>query len=158
MSFTATITNGGIAPVYDFYVNNKIAQSSLNNIYVTDSIRNNDQVYCILNGNYSCIASTNIVHSNTITMNVIGGSTGVENIAIAEQMNIVPNPCSTCEVVINTAVATGNLIITDLLGRTITAQFEKTAKGYLINLPNASAGVYFIRNNKTGQVVKFVKE
>jgi hypothetical protein len=45
-----------------------------------------------------------------------------------------------------------------LVGKSIAAQFEKTAKGYLIQMPNQSAGIYFVRNIKTGQVVKFVKE
>ena len=84
--------------------------------------------------------------------------TGIADIKDNNLIKVVPNPCTNCEIIINTTVAVSQLQITDLLGRTIAAQLEKTSKGYLINMPNVSAGVYFIRNTKTGQVVKFVKE
>jgi hypothetical protein len=73
-------------------------------------------------------------------------------------MQIVPNPCATCEVILNTNVTANELEITDLLGRKTAAIFIKSTKGYLIEITSANAGVYFIRNNKTGQVLKFVKE
>ena len=51
-----------------------------------------------------------------------------------------------------------DLQVTDITGRNIATQFEKTNNGYLFNMQNQSAGLYFIRNAKTGQAVKFVKE
>jgi len=69
----------------------------------------------------------------------------------------IPPPCDFCQVNISSTSPT-NFQVTDLLGKTITAEFEKTATGYLIVMPNQSAGIYFLRNTNTGQVVKFVKE
>ncbi len=158
IAFTAAASNAGTSPTFDFYVNGVQVQSGANPIYTNNTLHNNDQVYCVVNGNSACVVSSNVANSNTITMTVIGGPSGINAIPAIERMNIVPNPCSTCEIVIETAVDKNNLIITDLLDRTIAAQLEKTSKGYLINMPNANAGVYFIRNTKTGQVVKFVKE
>ena len=38
------------------------------------------------------------------------------------------------------------------------ASFTKSANGYYINLPEASTGIFLLRNIKTGDVVKFVKQ
>ena len=72
-------------------------------------------------------------------------------------MSVVPNPCQTCNVVVETQNVS-TLQVTDIMGRNIATQFEKTSKGYLLNMHTQSAGIYFLRNSQTGQVVKFVKE
>ncbi len=71
-------------------------------------------------------------------------------------LNIIPNPCSTCEI---TGVENPNdLTVTDIIGRKLTATFTKSANGYNINLPETTTGLFIIRNTKTGEVVKFVRE
>ncbi len=95
---------------------------------------------------------------DSITIKVVNCNTGMDGLnASGNKMLIVPNPCASCEIIVKTDNYP-SLQITDLLGRTINAQFEKTAKGYSINMPNASSGIYFIRNCKTAEVLKFVKE
>ncbi len=69
---------------------------------------------------------------------------------------VSPNPCTTCE--ITGAVTATDLMVTDILGRNQHATFSKSANGYYIILPEASTGVFLIRNIKTGEVVKFVRE
>lgn len=69
-------------------------------------------------------------------------------------MNILPNPCSNCE--ITGIINENDLLITDVLGRKLNVTFEKSTSGYFINLN--SKGVFIVRNLRTGEVVKFVKE
>ncbi|MFM2225264.1 MAG: hypothetical protein RJA07_1466 [Bacteroidota bacterium] len=95
---------------------------------------------------------------DSITINVINCNTGIDAMnSSGNKMLIVPNPCTACEIVMETDNYP-SLQITDLLGKNVKAHFEKTAKGYSINMINQSAGIYFIRNLQTGQVLKFVKE
>ena len=95
---------------------------------------------------------------DSITINVVNCNTGIDAINSSKsKMLIVPNPCTSCEIRI-ASNCNSTFQITDLLGRTINAQFERTAKGYSINMLNAGNGIYFIRNCKTGEVLKFVKE
>ncbi|HYV91524.1 MAG TPA: fibronectin type III domain-containing protein [Chitinophagales bacterium] len=69
---------------------------------------------------------------------------------------VAPNPCSTCFVGgVNNEM---DLVVTDLAGRTVIVQFTKSTNGIYINMPETSAGLYIIRNLKTGEIIKFVKE
>ncbi len=71
-------------------------------------------------------------------------------------LNIIPNPCSTCEI---TGVENPNdLTVTDIIGRKLTASFSKSANGYNILLAETATGIFIIRNMRTGEVVKFVKQ
>ncbi len=88
--------------------------------------------------------------SNSITI------VGIENILSGNNLNIFPNPCTTCE--ITGATNAKDLTVTDILGRKQNASFTKSANGYNINLAEASAGIFIIRNKKTGEAVKFVRE
>lgn len=71
-------------------------------------------------------------------------------------MTVTPNPCSYCE--ISGATNANDLTVTDILGRKQSATFNQSANGFYINMPEASPGIFLIRNTKTGEVVKFVKE
>ena len=155
VTFTATPTNGGSSPSYDFNVNGTSVQNSASNAFSTPTLNNGDIVSCILTSNHLC-QTTSTSTSNSITMAV--NPSGINEVSNVERMQIVPNPCSTCEVILNTNITVNELQITDLLGRKIETTFTKSAKGYLIEMNTANAGVYFIRNTKTGQVIKFVKE
>ena len=78
------------------------------------------------------------------------------SLLITSDFSIAPNPCSFCEV---TGIDNSNdLLVTDLLGRCCKLSFTKSTNGYYINLPQYENGIFLIRNIKTGQVVKFVKE
>ncbi|MEI7803522.1 MAG: PKD domain-containing protein, partial [Bacteroidota bacterium] len=109
-----------------------------------------------------CDSSTYIFKTeedmSMISLQVILGQTnGIKAIlSFEKKMNIYPNPCNTCE--ITGAVDATDLTVTDILGRKINASFSKSANGFYINLPEESNGIFFIRNIKTGEVVKFVRE
>ncbi|OFY97077.1 MAG: hypothetical protein A2491_13525 [Bacteroidetes bacterium RIFOXYC12_FULL_35_7] len=66
--FTATPTNEGSSPVYQWYLNgNPVGTNS--DTYSNASLSNNDQVYCTLNSNASC-ATGNPATSNTVIITV----------------------------------------------------------------------------------------
>jgi PKD repeat protein len=68
ISFTATPTNGGVMPFYQWYKDG-LLQSGNTNIYTTSSLSNNDSVWCIMTSNATC-ASPTTATSNHIRMTV----------------------------------------------------------------------------------------
>ncbi len=77
-SFTASITNGGSAPSYNWTVNG-LSVATNSNIFSTSTLNNGDVISCSLVSNSSCIATPNAV-SNPITMTVNPLVTPVVNI------------------------------------------------------------------------------
>ena len=102
-----------------------------------------------MNGS-SAIVSVNVVNS-------LPTASGIQTLTENNRMKISPNPCNNCEIEIANTFA-NQLQITDLLGRKIDAQFEKTAKGFSITLPNELSGLFFLHNAQTNETIKFVKE
>ena len=97
--------------------------------------------------------------NNKSTPTFVNCNVGINNVSLDESiLNIIPNPCVTCELIVNTTVSADELQITDLLGKKVEAIFIQSAKGYLIDMLQNAGGIYFIRNIKTGKVTKFVKE
>jgi hypothetical protein len=69
VTFTATPTNGGTTPAYQWYLNGGPVGTN-SPTYTTTTLANNDQVYVVLTSNAPCLV-TNTATSSTITMNVI---------------------------------------------------------------------------------------
>ena len=115
----------------------------------TSLINDNQNFRCIISAG-SCI-DTSIVVILTVINNV-----GVNELKRENHFNVTPNPCTTCE--ITGAANATDLTVTDILGRKQNASFIKSANGYNIHLPETSTGIFIIRNIKTGEVVKFVRE
>ncbi|RQO31367.1 hypothetical protein DBR32_05230 [Taibaiella sp. KBW10] len=80
MNFTATATNGGTAPSYQWKVNG--ANSGTNSNTFSYVPANGDLVTCTLTGNATC-ATTTTANSNSITAVVTGSVTPTINIAAA---------------------------------------------------------------------------
>lgn len=95
VTFTATPTNGGTTPVYQWKVNTiSVGSNSSAYNYIP---ANNDDILCILTSNASPCATGNPSSSNTINMNVIpcinkwkGTISNVWNLAGNWTQNIVP--------------------------------------------------------------------
>lgn len=66
--FTATSTNGGGSPTYQWMVNGTIVGANSPS-FSSSSLNNNDVISCQLISSISCITANNIA-SNTITMNI----------------------------------------------------------------------------------------
>lgn len=101
--------------------------------------------------------STGTVNSGWTTTATITTPLRLEDTEIGSSTFYVsPNPCSTCFV--NGTMNEQDLMVTDIVGRKINVQFTKSENGFYINLPEHGNGIFLIRNSKTGEVVKFVKE
>jgi hypothetical protein len=79
VTFTATSTNGGTAPIYQWQVNGSNVGTN-SNTFTSSTLNNNDQVKCILTSNAAC-ATPNIVSSNII--NMIVSASGVPAVTIS---------------------------------------------------------------------------
>jgi len=70
VTFTATITNGGTTPVYQ-WTKNSINVGTNSPTYTDNTLANGDVISCMLTSNASCLTS-NTANSNNITMTVSG--------------------------------------------------------------------------------------
>jgi large repetitive protein len=98
-TFTATITNGGAAPTYQWLVNGTLAGTNANTFSIS-TLSNGDNVICSLTSNASC-PSPNTVTSNSIAMAVdvfpissvtINGQNTVCSGETGVNYGVVPNP------------------------------------------------------------------
>jgi gliding motility-associated-like protein len=74
-TFTATFTNGGSNPIFQWYKNN-IAVGVNSSSYVDNNLNDGDIIKCKLTSNISC-ASPNNVESNSIVMAVVNPSSNI---------------------------------------------------------------------------------
>jgi hypothetical protein len=68
VTFNSIITNGGAAPVYQWFING-IPVGSNSSSFSSSALNNNDNVTCQLTSNANCLAVAN-ANSNSILMNV----------------------------------------------------------------------------------------
>ena len=101
VTFTATATNGGSAPVYNFYRNGSSVQNGSSNTYLTSTLNNNDSVWVVITSNASCVspatATSNKIH---ITVNAVV----VPSITISTTSTTV---CTNSSVTFNTTISNG---------------------------------------------------
>lgn len=71
VTFTASSTTGGSAPVFQWQVNGSNVATGIT--YSTATLSHNDVVRCILTSNYPCVNGPSTATSNSITMNVYSG-------------------------------------------------------------------------------------
>ena len=69
VTFTATPTNGGTAPVYQWKLNGTNISGATTAIYTSSSLADNDIVSCVLTSNETCL-TTPMATTNDITMTV----------------------------------------------------------------------------------------
>lgn len=99
VTFTATPTNGGTAPAYQWLKNGNVIPSETNSTYTTTTLANGDVISAILVSNEKC-KSNSPDTSNTITMSVSAGAAPV-TVSLASS-----NPTGSCAGSIVTLTAT----------------------------------------------------
>ena len=70
VTFTATPTNGGTTPTYQWKNNGIAIAGAVNSTYNTNSLQNNDVISCVMTSNATCV-SNSTAESTGITMTVI---------------------------------------------------------------------------------------
>ena len=100
VTFTATSTNGGSSPQYQWKINgNNVGPNSPSFTY--SNLANGDVVTCVMYSNASCVTASSIT-SNAITMNV--SATLIPSISITASAT---NICSGPTVIFNTVYSNG---------------------------------------------------
>jgi PKD repeat protein len=84
-SFSATVSNGGTTPSFQWKVNGSNAGTN-SAVFTTSSLTNGQAVTCILTSNASC-ATTSTASSSAITMTVNGSVTPAVSIALTSGSN-----------------------------------------------------------------------
>jgi len=162
VSFTATATNGGTNPLYQWKVNG-ISTATSSNLFITSSLNNNDQVIAILTSNSTC-ATTPTATSNFITMTV-QSPLAVPLVSLSNRIYTVTNPDAgatyTWQTLINntwgnvipaatgityTATAAGEYRAMAVKGPCISYSVSQVTN--LVNLPpaNNAFGIYLYPN------------
>ena len=98
----------------------------------------------------------NSTYGNAFVEKLDDNFVSINEIKKVAQIKVYPNPCTNC--FIEGIKNEEEITITDILGRIVNIQVVKCSKGIYLNLPESNSGIYFLRNNKTGEVAKFVKD
>lgn len=159
ITFTATVSNGGSAPTYQWLINGAAISGATSTTFVAGSLAQNDSVTCIVWGEGDCsyftFNSVKVMVSNAVTTVSAG------NIDVL----LTPNP-NNGSFTINGNLGTLTdadvlLQITDMVGRTVYTH-TTTVKGGLLNetihLSNQAAGMYLlnVRSGNDNRVLRFV--
>jgi hypothetical protein len=90
VTFTATVTDAGPSPTFQWYINGIALSGATSSTYTSSTIGNNQTITCRITGQIPC-SSVTTVTSNGITMSV-GQPTNVNEWEADTEMLIYPNP------------------------------------------------------------------
>jgi len=161
-TLTATVTGGGLSPVYQWLVNNNPVPGANTSVYITDTLNNGDSVTCMVTSSGQC--------GGYSTFNSVGIGVGAEAVnplnALAIELVLAPNPNNgefTLRGTIGTTDEKATIEITDMPGRVIYSSNILAAKGVLnekVHLNNLSKGIYMLNlhSDLGNKVLDFVVE
>ncbi len=149
ITFTATVTNGGATPTYQWLLNGAAIPSATNATYAASNLSNADTVTCVVTSSGPC--GGNSSPSNGIEVIVVSNA-GVTSPGRSKgDVTLVPNP-SRGSFIIEGALGTTDeevqIIVTDVLGQQMYVNTTKTRNGILheqVQLGNTIAnGMYLV--------------
>ena len=152
-TFYSNVTNGGIDPTYQWYINSTAVPGATNNTFTTNVYNENDTVYCIVNATPPCDLSGVPVQSNTsIVIYGLGYLSASSLSTASNDLSLFPNPNTGSFTLSGTVAAISNkevsLEVVDMLGRTVytgTTLPQNNAIHTDIKLGNdAAAGTYLL--------------
>ena len=143
-TFVATVTRGGSAPTYQWYLNGLVVPGATSDTYINTAVKNNDSVVCKATSTCGDLSGYQTVK---VTVNPVG----IRNVPSTAAINVSPNPNKGIFTIKGTLTSGGddevNLEMTDVLGQVV---YKATvmAKGGVINekvsLNNLAAGMYLL--------------
>jgi hypothetical protein len=156
INFTATPTNGGNKPGYQWTRNGTPVVGAISNIWGASTLSNNDQICVDMTSSYLC-PNPKTAKSNCIKVSI--ESTGIVGVWTGKEPSIYPNPAT--EKLIIEGIDKGTKIqLNDVLGRVVvkaTATNETTE----LNMSHLAPGSYMLtlsKDNGDSMSVKVVKE
>lgn len=128
-TLTATSTNGGTAPTYQWFVNGNLIAGVTGSTYITDSLTNNVLVSCIITSNFPCAdPPTGVSNSVTVAVNRVGVA---EVNASTIYAAIIPNPNKGTFMIDGNIGSNGaaTIEITNVLGQVVLKQVINANNG-----------------------------
>ncbi len=118
LMLTATITNGGMAPSYQWYINGIAAEGANQPVYANSTYRNGDSVTCQVISDGMC---SGLLGFNSVIVHV--SDVGVAQVTSAADVELMPNPNRGSFAIKGSLGATNEeevaITITDMLGQVV---------------------------------------
>ncbi|HAS40411.1 MAG TPA: hypothetical protein DCS93_08030 [Microscillaceae bacterium] len=163
ITFTATATNGGASPVYQWQINGvDVIGETAATFTATNLLVNGDKVNVILTSSLACVTS-DIVTSEPITVTIKEIATALADHLTSTQLHTFPNPAIT-QVFFQVNDNTANNIQVqcyDALGRLIeTTQGALSNGQFVLNIAHWAKGKYTLKISLGQEVVvrKIIKD
>ncbi len=156
INFTATPTNGGLTPTYQWKRNSANVIGALSSVWGAPTLSNGDEICVEMTSSYLC-PNPKTAKSNCIKVSI--ETTGIKGTWMGKQPAIYPNPVK--DLLMIEGIATGTTIqLTDVAGRTLIRK-TSISNNETLNMQNIIPGNYIllIDDNKGNNIrVKITKE
>ncbi len=152
VTFTATPTNGGTSPTYQWKRNGQDVTGATNDTWGTYQLSDGDTISVVLYSDYKC-PNPDSIESNKLVVNL---KLGVSNINSLKHISLYPNPNSgtfTLKGNINTSDAI-QLTIMNSVGQVVHQQELNTINGQLneqVHTNNLPSGMYLLQLQTGGE-------
>jgi len=137
---TTTVSGGGDAPQYQWYVDGMPVSGATNSSY-TYTPANGDSVWCVLTSNSQCVgtptATSNMLH-------ILTAPAGVSQV-VASHIILAPNPALNT-ITITAPVTITDITVIDLLGREVFSR-QYNSDNVDVEISELPGGVYFVKVN-----------
>lgn len=153
LTFTATATNAGNKPQYQWKRNGKDIVGAMGSSWGALSLNNNDTITVEIISDYRCPQPTNAV-SNKIVTQIEG--VGINEIAVLTDLTLAPNP-NRAQFVLSGQLNHQGMVhisVMNMLGQTIYRTDSEVINNQLhqeIVLPQVTSGMYLLQLEANGQ-------
>jgi hypothetical protein len=154
VTFTATVTNGGPLPTYQWEVNGGAVAGATDAAFTSDTLSNGDIVTCVVTSSGQCSGQ---MGKAAVTM-VVTGHVGVQAITAAgADIKVLPNPNKGTFTITGTTGSTTDeevaIVITNMLGQEVYKGTATASSGKLhvpVSLGSNVANGMYLLNLRTG--------
>lgn len=142
VTFTATAINGGSNPLFQWKLNGvNIGTSSSQNTYTTTTLKNNDEVSCVLTSNLSGVVGSP-ASSNVLKMSVVGTASVQVSQNEKDEINLLETSISRIFKFSSSVNQKTEIEIFNLAGKRIIS--ESLSPNQLIDLSTLNSGIIIV--------------